>query len=106
MNNIEKFTLLGWVCLIYSLIANFQLTLAIIFALIIMLITFSALTDKNNDDIEDALETMNTSLVNDAQKLVDVIDSLDDKYKRTLSGYIDGLRTIQALNMNKEKEYD
>lgn len=62
MNNIEKFTLLGWVCLIYSLIANFQLTLAIIFALIIMLITFSALTDKNNDDIEDALETMNTSL--------------------------------------------
>ena len=62
MNNIEKFTLLGWVCLIYSLIANFQLTLAIIFALIIMLITFSALTDKNNDDIEDALETMNTYL--------------------------------------------
>lgn len=62
MNNIEKFTLLGWACLIYSLIANFQLTLAIIFALIIMLITFSALTDKNNDDIEDALETMNTSL--------------------------------------------
>lgn len=62
MNNIEKITLLGWVCLIYSLIANFQLTLAIIFALIIMLITFSALTDKNNDDIEDALETMNTSL--------------------------------------------
>lgn len=62
MNNIEKFTLLGWACLIYSLIANFQLTLAIIFALIIMLITFSVLTDKNNDDIEDALETMNTSL--------------------------------------------
>lgn len=62
MNKIEKFTLLGWACLIYSLIANFQLTLAIIFALIIMLITFSALTDKNNDDIEDALETMNTSL--------------------------------------------
>lgn len=62
MNNIEKFTLLGWACIIYSLIANFQLTLAIIFALIIMLITFSALTDKNNDDIEDALETMNTSL--------------------------------------------
>lgn len=62
MNNIEKFTLLGWACLIYSLIANFQLTLAIIFALIIMLITFSALTDKNNDDIEDALETMNISL--------------------------------------------
>ena len=62
MNNIEKFTLLGWACLIYSLIANFQLTLAIIFALIIMLITFSVLTDNNNDDIEDALETMNTSL--------------------------------------------
>ena len=62
MNNIEKFTLLGWVCLIYSLIANFQLTLAIIFALIIMFITFSVLTDNNNDDIEDALETMNTSL--------------------------------------------
>lgn len=62
MNNIEKITLLGWVCLIYSLIANFQLTLAIIFALIIMFITFSVLTDNNNDDIEDALETMNTSL--------------------------------------------
>lgn len=61
MNNIEKFTLLGWACLIYSLIANFQLTLAIIFALIIMFITFSVLTDNNNDDIEDALETMNTS---------------------------------------------
>lgn len=49
---------------------------------------------------------MNISLVNDAKQLVDVIDSLDDKYKCTISGYIDGLRTIQALNMNKEKEYD
>lgn len=61
MNNREKFTLLGWVCIIYSFIANFQLTLAIILALVIMVISFGKLTDKNSDDIDDALEMMNTS---------------------------------------------
>lgn len=64
MNNREKFTLLGWVCIIYSFIANFQLTLAIILALVIMVISFGNLTDKHIDDIDDidgALEMMNTS---------------------------------------------
>ena len=49
---------------------------------------------------------MNISLVNDAKQLVDVINGLDDKYKCTISGYIDGLRTIQALNKNKENKDD
>lgn len=61
MNNREKFTLLGWVCIIYSFIANFQLTLAIILALVIMVISFGNLTDKDSDDIDGALEMMNTS---------------------------------------------
>lgn len=61
MNNREKFTLLGWVCIIYSFIANFQLTLAIILALVIMVISFGNLTDKHIDDIDGALEMMNTS---------------------------------------------
>ena len=49
---------------------------------------------------------MNISIVNDANKLADVISELDEKYKCTISGYIDGLRTTQALELNKEKEYD
>lgn len=61
MNNREKFTLLGWVYIIYSFITNFQLTLAIILALVIMVILFGNLTDKHSDDIDDALEMMNTS---------------------------------------------
>ena len=61
MNNREKFTLLGWVCIIYSFIANFQLTLAIILALVITIMSFGNLTDKNSDDIDDALEMLNTS---------------------------------------------
>lgn len=49
---------------------------------------------------------MNISIVNDANKLADVISELDEKYKCTISGYIDGLRTTQALELNKEKAHD
>lgn len=49
---------------------------------------------------------MNISIVNDANQLADVISELDEKYKCTISGYIDGLRTTQALELNKEKAHD
>lgn len=63
MDNTNKFTLIGWVCLIYSFVTNFQLTLAIIFAIAIMLVTLSNVTDKyDTNDIEEVTRIMNTSL--------------------------------------------
>ena len=70
--------LLGWVCLICSFVINFQLTLAIILAFVIMLITINGFTNKDKDDIEDVLEVMNTSLdeIKDVAVLVFVGASL------------------------------
>lgn len=63
MDNTNKFTLIGWVCLVYSFVTNFQLTLAIILAIAIMLVTLTNVTDKyDTNDIEEVTRIMNTSL--------------------------------------------
>lgn len=54
---------MGWVCLIYSFVANFQLTLAIILSILVILVTIAKLTDDGKkNEIEEVTQIMNTSL--------------------------------------------
>lgn len=63
MEKKNDFGIIGWLCLVFALWIDFKVSISVILAILIMFVTISSFTDKIKDDeIEEVMETMNTSL--------------------------------------------
>ena len=62
MEEKKGYILMGFIALIVSLIVNAQMTIAILLALILIIVVFASMGDKNDVDTDELMEMMNTKI--------------------------------------------